>query len=154
MQYARSRHFLLVLLALVAALSATVLTAAPAQAVTGCFGATCNGQDPHEMNCDSDPGLQTIYEFTYSARFELRYSPACKASWTRVTSPVTYNTIFGQIRAHYTYPTSLGHPTALVYGVQARAGTTWTRMVNADYWERSCVSSWFNAIPIACTGAH
>lgn len=152
MPYVQRRRFLLTLFMVAAMLSVDALVAASANASPPCSWASCNGLDPHAMGCDV--GASTMDEFTYSAYFELRYSSTCHAVWTRVTSQVDYNTIFGQVRAYQTYPTSLNSPTYLVYGVQARAGTYWTAMVSYGYWVRSCASSWFNAVPIACTAVH
>lgn len=135
-----------------AALSMNALTGAPAEAAPPCSWTSCNGLDPQATGCAV--GATTLDDFTYSAYFELRYSSTCQAVWTRVTSQVHYSTIFGQIRAYQTYPSSLSSPTYLVYGVQARAGTYWTAMVSYSYWVRSCASSWFNATPIVCTGVH
>ena len=153
MQYVQPRRFLLTLLVMAAMLSATALVAAPADAVPSCSWTSCNGLDPHATGCDV--GASTMDDFTYSAYFELRYSSTCHAVWTRVTSQVTYNTIFGQIRAYQSYPTSVNSPTYLMYGVQARAGTYWTAMVSYGYWVRSCADDWFSTVaPIVCTAVH
>jgi hypothetical protein len=165
-KYHKNRSKLTLLATLPAGLTSVLVvpTAGTAQASVGisqrmewdakCYGMSCNGKDPYTMECYLDPEVRTIDEFTYSAYFELRYSPGCNAAWTRVTSPTTYNTIFGQIRAYQDYPTSLNAPATLVYGVQARAGTYWTNMVSSSYWERACTSSWFNATPTTCTAPH
>ncbi|MFE9747175.1 DUF2690 domain-containing protein [Saccharothrix saharensis] len=129
----------------------TMLTgAAFANAAATCYGSTCTGQDPNARGCAAD--ARTLAEYTYSARFELRYSPACHAAWTRVTSATTYNTIFAQINGYTTKPTSIGAPAARTYGAQVVAGQTWTAMVSFDYWVRGCTATWFTATPHTCTG--
>lgn len=139
--------------AVVTAALSTVLTglATPA-AVAGCNGNSCTGADPQAMGCAAD--ATTIDEFTYSARFELRYSRACNAAWTRVTSNTTYNTIFAQIRGYNSYPAGIDAPANQVYGVQVVAGQTWTRMVSYQLWVRSCHASWFTGGARGCTGVH
>jgi hypothetical protein len=142
-----TRRLALGVVALVAALFGSLLVQTPALAV-GCTWNGCNGKDPSVQGCGND--AVTLDEFTYGARFEMRYSAACHAVWTRVTSSVHYNTIFGQIRA-YQNPSP---PAVLVYGVQATEGQHWTKMVSYSYWVKTCRAVWFDADPSECTAYH
>ena len=124
---------------LLVSFGAVAVQASPAMAV-GCYASGCTGKDPQVQGCS--PDAIRYAEFTYGARFELRVSYACWAAWTRVTSTVHYNTIFGQVRAN----------NGKVFGVQATQGQHWTKMINFDNLVRSCRSIWFDADPIECTG--
>jgi len=121
--------------------AAVTVPASPAMAAS-CYASGCTGKDPQVQGCS--PDASTWDEFTYGARFELRVSITCWAAWTRVTSPVHYNTIFGQVRAN----------NGKVFGVQATQGQHWTKMINFDNLVRACRSIWFDADPIECTGWH
>jgi hypothetical protein len=62
-----------------------------AQAAATCNGATCNGKDPIAAGCNND--ATTRYSLATSVgTLEARYSPACDASWARITnsSPGTW----------------------------------------------------------------
>lgn len=136
------RRILALLIGLFIALATMVIPSNSALAV-GCTRAGCTGLDPNNQGCS--PDARTIDEFTYSgARFELRYSPACYAAWTRVTSPVHFNTLFAQIRS------SIGQ----VYGVQVLEGQGWTKMINFERLVKSCAAPWFDASPYVCTPYH
>lgn len=70
---------LLVLGVMVGALTTTV----PARATTGgCYGASCNGQDP-SGRCDD--GITVAAMGVTYGMLELRYSPSCKSNWGRYT---------------------------------------------------------------------
>ncbi|MEU5867078.1 DUF2690 domain-containing protein [Nonomuraea sp. NPDC050227] len=49
-----------------------------------CWGKRCNGQDPISKHCNND--AQSIIRYDTSlGLLELRHSPACGASWARIT---------------------------------------------------------------------
>ena len=138
-----SRRLLTLLAGLLLAVTGLVVAPASPALAASCYGSGCTGKDPQTQGCSPDG--RTIDEFTdYGVRFELRYSPACFAAWTRVTSPVHFNTLFGQIRTD-------GNT---VYGVQATQGQHWTKMINFAHLVRSCDAVWFDAPPTACTAYH
>jgi len=133
----------ILLAALTVAMGGLVLPGSPAMAAAACNGSGCTGRDPQAQGCS--PDSRTIDEFTYlGARFELRYSPACFAAWTRVTSPTHFNTLFAQIRTD-------GNT---VYGVQVTEGQHWTQMINFAHLVRACHAVWFDAAPNECTAFH
>lgn len=147
------RRFVTVLTTMAIA-AATILTISPpavaepaaAAAAVGCRAESCTGKSPYTQGCGAT--ARTIDEFTYAGvRFELRYSPACRAAWTRVTAPRHSNTLFGQIRGG-------GH----VYGVQAKIDRDGnqhsTRMIGTNHRVRTCRAVWFNARPNECTPFH
>lgn len=136
------RRLLTLIAGLLITVGVLVIPASPAMAAS-CSGSGCTGKDPNAQGCS--PDARTIDEFTYlGARFELRYSPACFAAWTRVTSSTHHNTLFAQIRTD-------GNT---VYGVQVTAGQNFTRMINFAHLVRSCGAAWFDASPWVCTSYH
>lgn len=58
-------------------------------ALVGCYGESCNGQDPGAMGCDDDATTVASSTFGPSGTVAIRRSQACNAVWTRVstTSP-------------------------------------------------------------------
>lgn len=115
----------------------------------GCSGTGCNGRTPESAGCDGD--ARTIDEMSQGgARFEMRYSSACRAVWTRVSSPTHHNVLFGQITAW-----SGGRATK-IYGVQAVRGQGWTRMLSSTYSTRTCTAVWSTSAPNLrdCTSQH
>jgi hypothetical protein len=127
--------------------SATAFSAA------SCYNTTCKGKDPSAQGCGAD--AYTLTEFTdWPFRVELRYSPACYAAWTRVSTPSgtpgSYcNTAFAQIRG-YDLSTDARKG---VYGVQAACpGQRYTAMWPFSDGVRACISYyWFDADPHVCT---
>ncbi len=59
-----------------------VRTAGPA---TGCAGKACEGRDPKKMNCGADAVTVRTGSIPEDLVIELRYSPACKAAWGRIS---------------------------------------------------------------------
>ncbi|MER6514969.1 DUF2690 domain-containing protein [Nonomuraea sp. NPDC001636] len=56
----------------------------PTRAVKDCSRSGCNGEDPVIHHCSDD--ARTTYRYpTRLGLLELRYSPACTASWARIT---------------------------------------------------------------------
>lgn len=60
-------------------------TDAGATIAAGCYGASCNGQDPAAMGCAGD-AYTPAHINTAQGFIELRYSPSCAANWGRITS--------------------------------------------------------------------
>ncbi|MEH1124819.1 DUF2690 domain-containing protein [Micromonospora sp. CPCC 206061] len=81
MTRARGRRLVAATAALIA-VGGSLLSAAPAQAAPACHGGTCTGRNPNKAGCSSD--AVTVREFTRGPnRVELRFSPACRATWSR-----------------------------------------------------------------------
>jgi hypothetical protein len=125
-------------------------------AAVGCYNTSCKGQNPSTMGCGAD--ATTLAEFTDRPfRVELRYSRACYAAWTRISSPSgtsgdSCNATFGQIRGYdIYYDTRKG-----VYGVQAACpGSRYTSMWPFSDGVRACVSyTWFDGEPAHCTARY
>ncbi len=64
-----------------------------ASAAVACVGTQCDGKDPNLTGCASDPrtyALETKYMHNASGsrvgKVELRWSPTCQATWSRVES--------------------------------------------------------------------
>ena len=132
--------------------AALVLPATPANAV-GCYSTSCSGKDPQTMGCASDAVTRTEISAS-GARFQMRYSPACNAAWTRTLSTEHFNTLFGQIIS-YTCSAATASCRHGIYGAQVLEGTNWTAMWSFTYWVRTCYStSWYNSEPNGCSAAH
>ncbi|HEU0130250.1 MAG TPA: DUF2690 domain-containing protein [Mycobacteriales bacterium] len=118
----------------------------------GCFAIDCTGKDPKAMHCDVD--ATTLEEWTDGAHYELRFSNACYAAWTRVTTqvwqgPADCNSAYGQIRAYDREDREFG-----VFGVQAPCpgpDTAWTQMVGFGYYVRACQALNIDSYPTYCT---
>ncbi|MFD8143921.1 DUF2690 domain-containing protein [Streptomyces sp. NPDC059708] len=65
--------------ALALAASGLLFASSPASAATSCYGPDCTGRDPSTTVCQND--ARTVY--TTSLGTELRYSPTCRAAWSR-----------------------------------------------------------------------
>jgi hypothetical protein len=147
-----------VAVALGAALAPSVGT--PALAV-GCNASSCTGKDPNNMGCGSD--ARTIDTFSLGADFyvELRYSPACYATWSRVTNTWYSNggsqNLFVETDGSPCNPNSSSTCNDVYEPQQAFYGTDWTNMVDFDDWVRACYVDWPGAPtnPISdCTAFH
>jgi len=137
----KSARLLTLLVLVVLSTIAVVAPATPASAA-GCNANGCTGKNPQVQGCS--PTAYNLDEFSYAGiRFELRYSPACGAAWTRVTSLTHHNTVFGQIRGG-----------GYVFGVQAVEGQVWTKMISFNFFVKACRAIWFDAPAIECTAAH
>ncbi len=74
-----------------AAVVLAVLTPAAPASAASCYGLGCEGKDPNYTGCASDArDLQAVTvrnsNGTAVGKVQLRYSPACRASWSRVES--------------------------------------------------------------------
>jgi hypothetical protein len=124
----------------------------PVSTTPGCFAIDCTGKDPNEMNCQWD--ARTLEEFTEEARIELRYSNACHAAWTRVSTSALHgqadcNTAYGQIWAYDREGREFG-----VFGQQAQCPgpqQAWTQMVGFGYYVEACIAYFINSYPRHCT---
>ncbi|NHD16346.1 DUF2690 domain-containing protein [Actinopolyspora sp. BKK1] len=68
---------------LVAPASASGGASSPQRAAVGCYGPSCTGENPEAMGCGADARtLEQVY--INGTAFEIRYSPACDASWGRI----------------------------------------------------------------------
>ncbi|MGW7582393.1 DUF2690 domain-containing protein [Kitasatospora sp. NPDC054768] len=115
-------------------LAAPTASAATPRVTAGCYGSSCNGQDPVDMGCS--PDAYTV-ESVDSAKgtIELRYSPSCKANWARISGASN-----GQ--EFYVYNESL------VVWWHAIGSTGYGDMVDGSGKARACISSG------ACTNWH
>ena len=150
----RLRNPLLAVLMILSVLALTVI--APSRAfAASCYDATCKGKNPSTQGCGAD--AYTMDSFVDDPLYvELRYSPACHAAWTRVSTPsgtqgAVCNTEFAQIRGYDAADVRKG-----VYGVQAVCpGQTFTVMWPFSDWVRACLSyTWFDGDPYVCTARH
>lgn len=65
----------------------------------GCYGSSCNGQDPFDMSCSGWTVMRLFDEGSSGAMWtELRYSDgsSCYSNWTKVTN---YNNYVRHLRA-------------------------------------------------------
>lgn len=118
---------------IIALLLAMVLVAvAPTAFAAGgpsCWGATCRGKAPQANGCSHDavtlakiphPGTASAGYYQYT---ELRYSPACHAYWSRVTSRLSPSDI------KYTRAAIQGHVSStrvVNYGSVQAISKMWT----------------------------
>ena len=57
------------------------------QALAGCFGNGCNGKDPSLCEADAyTVASTTIVGSAPSSKVAIRYSPSCRAAWTRTST--------------------------------------------------------------------
>jgi hypothetical protein len=76
-------------------LAATVLAFVPATpaSAAGCYAASCEGKDPSTLGCAADAyTVAVVYDdrLGYIEGLELRYSPACRANWARLSARSYY----------------------------------------------------------------
>jgi hypothetical protein len=72
---------------LITATSASADTGAQPSTVTAaCQGPTCEGKWPDQQGCDQDARTPVPAVHFKDLVLELRYSPACRAAWGRITS--------------------------------------------------------------------
>lgn len=144
----------------VAALLVAPGIAAPAFASVGCNGSSCDAQDPQSEGCASD--ARDLDEFTYyDLRVELRYSPACQATWARFNGTgqalpgVSYvDLIVWTAQSGGSQLTSLSSRYEDSHGNVAFSG--WTDMWSYSSWSQACASgnsSWATNASL-CTARH
>ncbi|MER5711185.1 DUF2690 domain-containing protein [Streptomyces sp. NPDC002122] len=125
----RTRKLATVGSALAVAASSLLLASSPASAATSCYASSCQGLDPATTICQND--AKTVAYGWFHAQ-ELRYSPTCRAVWTRykTTSGEPITVAVRREDGSATYSTHYAGD-----GV-----TVWTRMVNdKDVLSRACV---------------
>ncbi|MEU3561882.1 DUF2690 domain-containing protein [Kitasatospora sp. NPDC006786] len=115
-------------------LAAPTAFAATPQVTAGCYGSSCNRQDPVDMGCSTDAYTVESVASTLGT-IELRYSPSCRANWARISGASN-----GQ--EFYVYNESL------VVWWHAIGSTGYGDMVDGSGKARACISSG------ACTGWH
>jgi hypothetical protein len=116
------------------------VTHSPTQAAAvGCYAASCNGQDPHQMGCDQD--ATTIDQIdTSEGTVLLRWSNTCQANWTTVNNV----SIFG---INFWVENKAGSKQSYGWGFAGPA-SGWSNMVNGhNILARACDDN-------GCTGWH
>jgi hypothetical protein len=154
----------LALLALVTLLSTAGVAVGASSAVAACTGSGCNGQDPNVNGCSS--GAYDLDDTTYSyIRVELRYSPTCKAVWTRLTSLQTctvypqYRLPIAQTRVYSSSSSPWDSPIARWSGAPSGCGNGyvwWSPMAGpfSSYWFRACEANPNDYSVFNCSGVH
>lgn len=137
----------ILIVGLVLAAGSLLALATPASAA-GCYGASCTGRDPQAMGCSS--GARTLDSFPVGGvLFELRYSPACNAAWTRANGGPA-NQFFAQIRGSLSQS---GYGPAI--GTQVTTSSDWTGMYSYGLWVRACYSYYGETgTSTTCTVSH
>lgn len=150
MTTARSRSLVLLLTAIfIAALS--VIGTPPASAAPACYNGTCRGIDPNTPGLTNysgaacSAGVYNKAEFTSAGfRVELRYSPNCMATWTRITTlsnayPTACQGTYAQI--HTYTPQRVYAYTAVTSASCGTGAASWTAMSPFDgVLVRACTS--------------
>jgi hypothetical protein len=139
----RSRYvlgFLAMVLALVGTGNAAV--ADPAGVTAACRGNSCSGKEPIGQGCGADSKTMDSFIVLGASAFEFliefRYSPACDASWTRISHRAN------QDCNYYNYAWHEGVTAAGRYHRTANVSvgpncTAWTVMIGtADKSTRAC----------------
>jgi hypothetical protein len=122
-------------------------SAAHADPTPPCYGASCNGKDPHALGCDGS-FARTLASFPVSggtATLSLRYSDWCHANWALVSTPGNNFGVDFWVENSYKDNESAG----------AVSGTSaWTDMVNGIPTARACAVDNFKYPPThpGCTG--
>jgi len=126
-----------------------LVTTSPASAdpPPPCYGASCNGKDPHALGCDGWVAY-TIASFPVnygSSTVLLRYSTWCHANWTTVSTPGSNLGVFAWVENAY----GDRYNTGAVNG-----GNSWTAMVNGVPLARSCAvdNAGYSFANPGCTG--
>ena len=141
----------LLLAVLTAAMLVALVPGAPASAHV-CYRDSCTGLDPNDAGCSWD--ARTVQEYNYyGVNYEMRFSSYCDAVWTRVWSPENTSTIWGQVNGYNCYSKACRW---IQYGVQAQAGTRWTKMIGLrEYSPRifqTCSAASHSGDPRYCGG--
>jgi hypothetical protein len=102
--------------------------------LASCVLTSCNGLDPQAAGCSA--GAYNLYEYTMSGyRVEHRYSPTCRATWTRA-SYVSGNA--WSFRAYHESKVGTG---TIQQAVMFNGNSGWSRMYSFSAWSRSCAVS-------------
>ncbi len=110
----------------------------------GCYGSSCNFQDPATMGCASDAVDTLDFEVrqysdadaNYIIRTEQRYSRACGAAWTRTTLLTNipeageYPLTISNITAEILDPNNPDHDCWADYGKPPVQGVIYTSMLD------------------------
>ncbi|MFF1906449.1 DUF2690 domain-containing protein [Kitasatospora sp. NPDC058218] len=119
-------------------LAAPTASAATTQVTAGCYGYSCNGQDPVDMGCNTDAYTVESVD-SAKGKIELRYSSSCRANWARISG-----TSVGQ---NFWVQNTNGN----IHGWIATGSTGFGNMVNGSVEARACIDNWDQPI---CTGWH
>lgn len=120
-------------------------------ALAQCYGSSCNGKDPQTTGCGRD--ADTIDDFvvrdwwTPETHVELRFSAACYAAWTRVTT--IYEREHSDAKAMFSHEVwdskasySYRYLRVLPFGYPSDPAVSWTPMTTFSKWHRSCLRYW------------
>jgi hypothetical protein len=155
MALVRPRRLLILLFAAIFVSALTFVGMRPALAASECYNGTCRGVDPNtaykqgsgfSVKCTT--GAYNLVTFNdpqvgpAEYQYELRYSPACQAVWTRVTTlPAAYpGSCYGTWGVTHTYTPQK----VWAYATNVRASCNsyaqvWTAMSPYDgVWVRAC----------------
>ena len=143
------RMFVSVVGTAVIVLGGLLATASPAAAdpPPPCYGASCNGKDPHALGCDGWVAY-TIASFPVNygtSTILLRYSTWCHANWTTVSTPGINLGVFAWVENAYGDRYNVG---------AVEHGNSWTAMVNGIPLARSCAAdnAGYSLANPGCTG--
>ncbi|HWS38696.1 MAG TPA: DUF2690 domain-containing protein [Actinoplanes sp.] len=140
-KYSAGQWLARVMLALVA-ITGITFVASPTPALAACTTTGCVGLDPQAQGCST--GARSMSEAIWSESgslgygVELRYSPTCKAMWSRLTVDYSFNpsrpTLYARVQRQLYNNQQLEWQASGTYDVSlaATTGTVWTKMV-ADY---------------------
>jgi hypothetical protein len=123
------------------------LPASPALAAS-CHDTSCNGVDPQSAGCSG--GAVTIDSLSDQGFYlELRYSSACYAAWTRVTSQGYADVTADFWIARYSGQRYSGHFSS------GETGAKWTKMISFDYAVTGCLGTVYRGNTATyCTAFH
>jgi hypothetical protein len=135
----RSRLFLRSTL-LLFALTGTSLFAVPQTAsAVGCQGGDCTGKNPVTEGCDTDAMLVEEYDQGTSLSLKFFRSPACDASWAKVTIDYTDTGLYNQNVNIFYVPQLGGSETVLTGGTTSTDNfAVPTPMVGGDALAKGC----------------
>lgn len=135
----RSRLFLRSTLLLFALSGASVFAVPQTASAVGCQGGDCTGKSPVTEGCDTDAMLIEEVDQGTSLSLKFFHSPACDASWAKVTVDYTDHDLYDQ-NVNIFYVPQLGGSEAVLTG-----GTTAsdnfavpTPMVGGDALAKGC----------------
>ncbi|MEU3570326.1 DUF2690 domain-containing protein [Kitasatospora sp. NPDC036755] len=119
-------------------LTAPTASATTTQVTAGCYGPSCNGQDPVDMGCNTD-AYTVGWTDSAKGKIELRYSSSCRANWARISG-----TSVGQ---EFWVQNTNGN----IHGWSATGSTSFGNMVDGSVEARACIETEDQPI---CTGWH
>jgi len=98
-------------------------------AYAACSGSACDGTDPQTTSCNVNAYALEIVFVTGITQTELRYSPTCNTTWSRVTNNTSNNNAAGaRVSRQNPYGYNVQNVSNLIPG-----GNWWT----LQYWRQS-----------------